>query len=175
LRVELADDTAMGIRRNRLRIARNEMTTEIFEPVISDVLGLVREQIVMAGNSTVAAVLLVGGFGSSQYLKDRITTAVGPINVLQPANGWTAVVQGAAMIGLSRANVALGRVNISARTARKHYGTELTTAFDPARDDPTKKSVHFGAFGNHADCLIGFGMPNGTSTRLPECFGLSLR
>jgi molecular chaperone DnaK (HSP70) len=117
------------------------MRTEIFEPIICDVLDLVREQVNMAGNRTVAAVLLVGGFGASQYLRDRIAAAVRPIPVLQPENGWTAVVQGAAMIGLARANATLARVDLSARTARKHYGTELTTAFDPAKDDPSKKSV----------------------------------
>ncbi|KAF2199489.1 actin-like ATPase domain-containing protein [Delitschia confertaspora ATCC 74209] len=139
VRVDLPDDTSLGIRRGRLKISQTEMATEIFEPIIIDVLGLVREQIRMAGGTTVAAVLLVGGFGQSNYLKERIRSDVGITPVLQPENGWTAVVQGAAMIGLARANANLARVYVSSRTARKHYGTELTVSYDSATDDSNKK------------------------------------
>jgi len=136
LRVELSDDASRNIRRNRFRVPLEDMQKEIFEPVIKDVLDLVREQISMAG-SGVAAVLLVGGFGQSEYLKSRVSAAVGAsIKVLQPSNGWTAVVQGAAMIGLSRANA---RLNVSERIARQHYGTELVSRFQKGVDDESKK------------------------------------
>jgi len=139
LRVELPDDGSRNIRRNRFRVPLEDMQKEIFEPVIKDVLDLVREQISMAG-SGVAAVLLVGGFGQSEYLKSRVSAAVGAsIKVLQPSNGWTAVVQGAAMIGLSRANARLTTVNVSERIARQHYGTELVSRFQKGVDDESKK------------------------------------
>ncbi|KAF2011913.1 actin-like ATPase domain-containing protein [Aaosphaeria arxii CBS 175.79] len=139
LRVELPNDPARDIRRNRFRIKQRDMQQEIFEPIIKDVINLVQEQISMAG-SDVAAVLLVGGFGQSEYLKDRIQTSVGSaIRVLQPSNGWTAVVQGAAMIGLTRASANLAQVNISERVARKHYGTELVTSFEAGVDEECKK------------------------------------
>lgn len=139
LRVEMPDNVALGVRRGRFKIGQADMRTEIFEPVILDIISLVREQIRLIGGS-VTAVLLVGGFGQSQYLKSRIKAAINSsIQVLQPANGWTAVVQGAAMIGLSRVNISLGRVDIATRVARKHYGTELATKFDEGRDDRTKR------------------------------------
>jgi len=139
LPVDMSDDVSLGVRRGRLRISQTSMASAIFDPVISDILALVNEQITMAGKDTVAAVLLVGGFGNSVYLGMRVRAVVGKIQVLQPANVWTAVAEGAAMIELARANMVPAKVNISSRIARHHYGTELTTAFDPARDDPSKK------------------------------------
>jgi len=118
------------------------MEKEVFAPVVSDVVDLVREQISMvrAKSGEVTAVLLVGGFGASEYLKNRIQTAIGPtIRVQQPADGWTAVVRGAAMIGLSRADSELETVHVSERVARKHYGTELEKVFVEGEDDASKK------------------------------------
>lgn len=139
LPVDMSDDASFGVQRGRLRISQTDMASAIFEPVISDILALVNEQITMAGKNTVAAVLLVGGFGNSAYLGMRVRAVVGQIQVLQPANVWTAVVEGAAMMGLARANIDLAKVNIASRTARKHYGTELTAPYDPTRDDESQK------------------------------------
>jgi molecular chaperone DnaK (HSP70) len=122
------------------------MEKEVFAPIVNDVIDLVREQIRMVRErarttgGNVTAVLLVGGFGSSEYLKNRIKASIDrAIIVQQPANGWTAVVRGAAMIGLSRANSELGRVHVSERVARKHYGTELNKVFVEGEDDASKK------------------------------------
>jgi molecular chaperone DnaK (HSP70) len=122
------------------------MEKEVFAPIVNDVIDLVREQIRMVRErarttgGNVTAVLLVGGFGSSEYLKNRIQTSIDrAIRVQQPANGWTAVVRGATMIGLSRANSELGRVHVSERVARKHYGTELNKIFVEGEDDASKK------------------------------------
>lgn len=139
LRVEMQNNESLGVRRGRFTMNQEEMRSKIFEPIVRDVIGLVKDQIALARN-TVSAVLLVGGFGQSKYLKTRIQAAISSsIQVLQPANGWTAVVEGAAMIGISRASAALSRVDIVARTARRHYGTELITSFDPTFDDSSQK------------------------------------
>ena len=60
----------------------------IFEPVVNEVLGLVMGQ-VAASPSAVKAVLLVGGFGQSAYLRDRLRQAVTErgIEVMQSPNG----------------------------------------------------------------------------------------
>ena len=141
LRVELENDPNRNIRRHRLRVPQIDMKREVFDPVILDVLDLVHEQITMCRRG-VTAVLMVGGFGQSLYLMSRIKDSVNPsIRILQPENGWTAVVQGAAMIGLDRAGANLANVHISERVARKHYGTELERAYDKNIDDPSKKLV----------------------------------
>jgi hypothetical protein len=69
----------------------------VFEPIMKDITDLIDEQIHDAGRS-VQAVLLVGGFGQNKYLRERVAASTGlGGRVLQPTDGWTAVVRGAAM------------------------------------------------------------------------------
>jgi molecular chaperone DnaK (HSP70) len=106
---------------------------DIFEPVVEHVIELVWDQIT-ATNVHVKAVLLVGGFGQSSYLKERIRSALierdQKIEVLQPPNAWTAVVRGAVMKGLANHNTKLALVHVGPRAARKHYGLRLRTVYD---------------------------------------------
>lgn len=98
-----------------------------------EVITLVKGQIASTGK-TVKAVLMVGGFGQNAYLRESIRAAIDPgIEVMQPPNGWTAVVRGALMKGLSQVEPTTARVKVASRTARKHYGTEIMSRFDPAK------------------------------------------
>ncbi|KAG5775004.1 hypothetical protein H9Q73_011325 [Fusarium xylarioides] len=63
-------DPSLGLRRNRYTMTQDDMKTKIFEPIMKDVVCLIKEQIKMAGDG-VAAVIMVGGFGQSRYLKSR--------------------------------------------------------------------------------------------------------
>lgn len=103
----------------------------IFEPVILEVIKLVKDQIT-ASNVPVRAILLVGGFGASNYLKERLRNSIDKkIDILQPPNAWQAVVQGAVMKGLANsAPELLTTVEIQNRKARKHYGVELCPRYD---------------------------------------------
>ena len=62
-----------------------------FDPVIDEVIKLVKHQIESvqgaAGANKVSAVLLVGGFGESRYLKKRLEDAIQPISLICPPNG----------------------------------------------------------------------------------------
>ncbi|KAI8932989.1 hypothetical protein NX059_009643 [Plenodomus lindquistii] len=140
INVALADDAAKNIRRGRLRIPHADMKKQVFEPIIKDVIDEVKDQIRLA-QGNVAAVLMVGGFGASEYLRARIDAAVGPsIKTIQPANGWTAVVRGAAIMGLQSAGGVLSSgIDVSARIARKHYGTELIRKYEKGRDDISQR------------------------------------
>lgn len=75
---------------------------------------------------------MVGGFGASNYLKERLRNAVNrSVQILQPPNAWLAVVQGAVMKGLAQsAPEQLTMVKIQNRKARKHYGTEWRVRYD---------------------------------------------
>jgi serine/threonine-protein kinase ATR len=53
---------------------QDEMKTKIFDPIIKDIICLVKEQISMAGGE-VAAVVLVGGFGQSRFFKYNVRDA----------------------------------------------------------------------------------------------------
>ena len=81
----LRDCLNLGVRRGRLTVSGAEVQS-IFEPVVQEVISLVLGQI-NATKSPVRAVLMVGGFGQSAYLRDRIRTAIGKIEVMQSPNG----------------------------------------------------------------------------------------
>ncbi|TVY61634.1 Protein kinase rad3 [Fusarium oxysporum f. sp. cubense] len=129
-------DPSLGLRRNRYTMTQDDMKTKIFEPIMKDVVCLIKEQIKMAGDG-VAAVIMVGGFGQSRYLKSRVRDAISSrTDVLQPESGWTAVVKGAAMHGLSRYQPAGTRVEVASRIARRSYGTCLMTKYDMMKHNP---------------------------------------
>jgi hypothetical protein len=95
-------------------------------------------QIKLTGD--VKAVLLVGGFDQSPYLRESIRrVAGGGIQVIQPAKGWTAVVRGALIKGLAEASPAASRIAIGSRVARKAYGCEMTTPFDAEKHQQGRK------------------------------------
>lgn len=73
----IQDDEFAGVEDGFLSISRAEMR-EIFDPVVNDVLKLVQQQIasVEARGRKPTAVLLVGGFGASEYLKARLKSVV---------------------------------------------------------------------------------------------------
>ena len=125
----LANNVALSINRGRLTL-KSEDVKEILEPVIAQVVKLVVDQI-SSTKGEVKNVLLVGGFGKSMYLRERIREAIShKIEVLQPAYGWSAVVQGAALKGLAQADPKHSKVRLTSRIARKHIGKEFVTDFD---------------------------------------------
>ncbi|KFA47821.1 hypothetical protein S40293_06413 [Stachybotrys chartarum IBT 40293] len=126
---------SLGLRRNRYSMSQDEMKSKIFDPIMKDIICLVKEQISMVGDN-VAAIVLVGGFGQSRYLKSRIKEAVaGGIDVLQPENGWAAVVKGAVIHGLGRYQPMLTQVGITSRVARRSFGTCLLARYDMQKHD----------------------------------------
>ena len=94
---------------------------------------------ILATRTTVKAVLLVGGFGQNNYLKERLRASLGTVQILQPPNAWTAVVRGAVMMGVARSDPRLTAVGLVSRAARKHYGADLGVDFDETRHDISKK------------------------------------
>ena len=128
----LADDPTQGVRRGKFKISGTDVK-KIFNPVVDEVVALVRGQIA-ATNKKVKTVLMVGGFGQNAYLRESIRAAIDSgIEVMQPPNGWTAVVRGALMKGLSQLKPETERVKVASRSARKHYGTEIMSKFDSSR------------------------------------------
>jgi hypothetical protein len=93
----------------------------------------------------IRAVLLVGGFGASNYLKERLRNAIDKkIQIMQPPNAWQAVVQGAVMKGLAQsAPDRLTMVKVQNRKARKHYGTEWRTRYDEKLHASIREKRHW--------------------------------
>ena len=61
---------------------------KVFDPVVNQVISLVKRQIqnIKGSDNQVKAVLLVGGFGESRYLRQKLQEAIDPIDLLCPAN-----------------------------------------------------------------------------------------
>jgi molecular chaperone DnaK (HSP70) len=139
----LANNKALGINRGRFALKGSDLKT-IFEPVVLEVIKLVKDQIT-ASNVPIRAVLLVGGFGASNYLKERLRIAIDKnVQIMQPPNAWQAVVQGAVMKGLAQsAPDKLTVVQIQNRKARKHYGTEWRTRYDDKLHSHIKDKRHW--------------------------------
>ncbi|KAL8366030.1 hypothetical protein RB595_004694 [Gaeumannomyces hyphopodioides] len=145
----ISDDEEAGID-SGFMILTAAQVKDIFEPVVKEVCDLVQGQVdgLRAKGGVVSGIILVGGFGQSDYLYRRLkahfTSAAPPpyserpthagsssqggddnasIEVMQPLYAWTAVVRGAVLRGLE------GSMVIS-RKARYHYGTSYATVYD---------------------------------------------
>jgi molecular chaperone DnaK (HSP70) len=125
----LANNKSIGISRGRFALKASDVK-KIFEPVVLEVIRLVEDQIT-ASNVSVQAILLVGGFGSSNYLKERLRIAIdSSVRIVQPPNAWQAIVQGAVLKGLAQSSPDSAVVKVENRKARKHYGTEWSVRWD---------------------------------------------
>lgn len=145
----LPDDEEAGLDSGFL-IMTSEQVKTIFDPVINEVIGLVEGQVetIREKSGNVSGIILVGGFGQSNYLYTRLkahfNTTPPPayteqptheatkaaqstsVQVLQPLHAWTAVVRGAVLRGLE------GSV-VEKRRSRSHYGTSYATVFDETK------------------------------------------
>jgi hypothetical protein len=97
----------------------NEEILQCFEPVVNRILELVRNQIIaiQAQNRSLQNVLVVGGFGASEYLFSQIKLHVPPQfqpKVVRPMDSVAAIVKGAVTAGITE------RV-VTSRVARRHY------------------------------------------------------
>ncbi|KAH0543127.1 hypothetical protein FGG08_002553 [Glutinoglossum americanum] len=112
------DDPAVGITSGHLEITPSDLR-KIFDPVIGAVVMLIFQQnaaVTSHGGDRVAAILLVGGFGGSAYLKKQIEARVAGVAVSQPPEAWSAVVRGALLRILNGAGI------VQTRKIRAHYG-----------------------------------------------------
>jgi molecular chaperone DnaK (HSP70) len=144
----LPDDEEAGLDSGFL-IMSSEQVKAIFDPIIDEVISLVQGQVdsIKVKNGHVSGIILVGGFGQSNYLYTRLkahfNTSPPPayteqptheggsvpqtsVQILQPLHAWTAVVRGAALRGLE------GSV-VEKRRSRWHYGTSYATVFDESK------------------------------------------
>ncbi|KAH6671163.1 hypothetical protein B0J14DRAFT_595465 [Halenospora varia] len=134
----LATNEALSVKKGKL-ILKSADVKEILEPVIAQVVKLVLEQI-RTTSGEVKAVLLVGGFGMSMYLRERIKEEVSnKIEVLQPPYGWSAVVRGAVLKGLAQSDPKHTKVRLTSRIARKHFGTCCGVIFDEKIHSASRK------------------------------------
>ncbi|KAJ3498448.1 hypothetical protein NLG97_g1113 [Lecanicillium saksenae] len=112
---------------------------DIFDPVVDDILGLIRDQVMSAQlkKKTVKNIFLVGGFGSSPYLRKQVENAHEHIKVVQPDDAWAAIVKGAALSKVSSSAV------VSSVSAVRHYGVTASYKFDSVIDKGQKSFLDY--------------------------------
>ena len=117
----IGDLNDAGVYGGNFELTREEMRS-LFDPVVDQIIDLISVQIVSAGPQQVNSILLVGGFGESEYLYKRVTTWASQYNVqvIQPREASTAIVRGAVLKGLEpRSGPTKTEV---VRRARRSYG-----------------------------------------------------
>ncbi|KAF9186891.1 hypothetical protein BGZ50_002235 [Haplosporangium sp. Z 11] len=128
-----ANDLDIGLEDGMLKLMVSELHERVFDPVVKDVLDLIEYQL---SQTHCEAIFLVGGFGSSRYLFDRVTAkfATAGRQVRVPPRAELAVVRGAVTYGLHQGS-------IISRVARRWYGVDSAMDFVPGVDPEEKKTL----------------------------------
>ena len=113
-----------GVYGGNFVVTRDEMRS-LFDPVVDQIIGLLAAQAI---DSSISSILLVGGFGESEYLFRRISAWASQtqLRILQPREASTAIVRGAVMKGLELAGSFRTQV---VRRARRWYGVTFNEPF----------------------------------------------
>ncbi|KAI1314615.1 Heat shock 70 kDa protein 12A [Mortierella claussenii] len=124
---DLDDQGAIGIDGGYMRLKASELKEVVFEPVVKKVLILIQEQLRNAKDCS--AIFMVGGFGSSKYLLDRVKQEFSGMvkTISAPHRPELAVVCGAVYVGLHPRTV-------TARVTRRCYGVEVLSPFEEGVD-----------------------------------------
>jgi len=134
---DLEDDPRNGLESNCWRMTGVDVKN-IFAPLVTDILRLIDDQVksvkIKRPERGVTGIFLVGGFGSSQYLKSCVEKAHPDIQVMQPSDAWSAIVKGAALSKLPVASV-------ESTQATQHYGVQALSPFDRGLDAGEKKTT----------------------------------
>ncbi|KAI9271860.1 hypothetical protein BDA99DRAFT_477969 [Phascolomyces articulosus] len=121
-----------------LKLSGGDIKEQVFDPVVNKVLSLIEQQYQQISDGRLNYLFLVGGFGSSKYLYQRIQNVFQNTKVNQivyPAErAALAVVRGAAYYGVHPRIVA-------SRVSRRSYGVDATDLFDEKIDPPSTRVV----------------------------------
>ncbi|KAG6249329.1 hypothetical protein E4U24_002172 [Claviceps purpurea] len=127
----LKDNENHGLASNTWAIS-GKVLSRIFEPLIADILKMIEHQVqevrLKRPEKGVSGIFLVGGFGSSNYLMQRVKDHFPKIQVLQPSDAWAAIVKGAVLSKLP------SQVAVVSTCATRHYGTRCESPFQEPRD-----------------------------------------
>ncbi|KAL2862593.1 Hsp70 family protein [Aspergillus lucknowensis] len=118
----------------RLVLISSDDLRAIFDPVIDQIMILVRQQIEdsrkESAECTINRIVLVGGFGDSEYLRKSFRSSfglAGKIAITVPDSPQAAIAQGAALRGLEG-------LRATTRRCRRHYGFSWAIRFRPGVD-----------------------------------------
>ncbi|KAK4894806.1 hypothetical protein LTR27_006927 [Elasticomyces elasticus] len=134
------DSRRLGISGGYLNVPGRDLQ-RMFKEVIDEIIFLVLAQI-RATAKRVKSVLLAGGFGQSNYLRVQLAEAVRSvqrdITVETIRHSNTAIVRGALLRSLTRADPRLPYARSEGRIPTKSYGIQKWTDFDSSKHDRSK-------------------------------------
>ncbi|KAF9437618.1 Heat shock 70 kDa protein 12A [Entomortierella beljakovae] len=122
----------IGIDGGFMCLKATELKEKVFEPVVKQVLKLIDQQ--LKGAQQCSAIFMVGGFGSSSYLLDRVKQEFKSRvrTISSPYKPEIAVVAGAVYASLTPKVV-------TARITRRCYGTDVFLPYEAGVDPPDYK------------------------------------
>ncbi|GAA5813084.1 hypothetical protein MFLAVUS_006552 [Mucor flavus] len=105
-----------------------ELRDKVFNPVLKNVIKLVKEQLMQVDQS-IEAIFLVGGFGCSEYLYDILKSEFNQVvkEIAMPPRGELAVAQGA-VYHILRPNL------VTSKLLRRTYGVRTRLPFEEGLD-----------------------------------------
>ncbi|KAM0786234.1 hypothetical protein ACM66B_007035 [Microbotryomycetes sp. NB124-2] len=100
--VENSHDPSIGLEWGELCIPGQVLRTEVFDPIIEQVLDLLQFQLSKVASTRIDAIILVGGFAASEYLFTRVQQTFGAsiAVIARPNDCDVATMRGAARYGL---------------------------------------------------------------------------
>ncbi|EFR01012.1 hypothetical protein MGYG_04014 [Nannizzia gypsea CBS 118893] len=122
----------------RLVMLSSNDIRQLFDPVVNRIIGLVRKQIEDAEDAEsgiINRIILVGGFGDSEYLRKSMETAFFGTTITVPDNPQTAIVKGAALRGL-------WGLQATTKRCRRHYGFDWSINFRDGIDNERDAYIH---------------------------------
>ncbi|KAK2691598.1 hypothetical protein QWA68_007810 [Fusarium oxysporum] len=128
---KLEDDLDNGLEASTWRLTGIELK-RIFDPLVTDIIRLINDQVqrirLKQMEDGIKGIFLVGGFGSNQYLIERVRKEQPNIDILQPPDAWAAIAKGAALSRLP------GEAIVTSTSATRHYGVRSWNVHDPVLD-----------------------------------------
>ncbi|KAN0102782.1 hypothetical protein V8E51_011095 [Hyaloscypha variabilis] len=118
------------VEQGSLTVSHAEMKS-FFDPCVDDIIELIDGQIaqVEARKNRVKSIFLVGGFSESGYLREELDRSINKLRNMKirlPATSWSAVVQGAVLFGMEKAN---RQTQATVKPCPKSYGISLSRAY----------------------------------------------
>lgn len=142
---KLADDPSYRLSANCWNMKGSDVK-KIFQPLITDIERMVMDQVnlVMVKRlseghpkaNEIKAIFLVGGFGSSEYLKQCLQSSHSNIQIIQPNDAWSAIVKGAVLSQLPQ------EAAITSTVATKHYGVSASAVYNESEDSGQPTTIH---------------------------------
>ncbi|KAF2823206.1 actin-like ATPase domain-containing protein [Ophiobolus disseminans] len=116
----------------------NEDMCSFFDPHVDRIIELIQDHVLQVEEkgSTVATILLIGGFSESEYLQQELQDSfenLRGIKLHRPATSWSAVVQGAVLYGMEITNRKHTKVMLP---CPRNYGVQLNASFAKGVHDP---------------------------------------